>query len=925
MQENLLDINRICRLEPDEAFGFFKTSIDGLEELEAQARLNRYGENRIPQAARVSLLKQFVSQFIHFMALFLWIAGVLAIIAGMPQLAYATWAVIIINGLFSFFQEYRADKALAKLSAMLPNRVKVYRDGKLLIHLAHEITVGDLIRVEAGDRVPADARIIGTSSLFLDNSLLTGESIPLERDEKSFELGNKNATSSPNLIFAGTTVTEGNGMAVVYAVGGQTEIGKVSRLTQVIKRGESTLEIQVQGIVKFITKVCIAMGILAFLMAVYIGDLGPKVGFVFAIGIIVANMPEGLLPTVSLSLAVSVQRMAKQNALVRRLSAVENLCSTTVICTDKTGTITENQLTVKKIWTIDTSAIFEGSGVEKQGRVEINGREDLIEMILTAAVVCSEANIIDDEAHSDRWKIAGPPTEAALLIAAEKLGINVESTRDQFERMATIPFSSEKKRMSVDVRNISSTSFVSGTRLVFTKGAPLEVINQCVQIYLNGQIVDLSDASRRKIIEKNDQLAREGYRILALACEINQEQCADRRMVFLGLAAMLDPPRPEVFKAISQCASAGIKVTIITGDYGLTAASIAKQVGLVMDKHHIINDHQLNTMTELELEKILSSSEPIIFSRATPEHKLRIIEAYKRIGEIVAVTGDGVNDILALKASHVGIAMGIGGTDVAREVSDMILLDNNFATIIKAIEEGRAIYNNIRKFLTYIVTSNVAEFAPFIAMLFIRMPPALNVLQILAIDLGTDIFPAMGLGAEPPEEGTLKQAPKAFRKNLLEKNLFLRAYGFLGIIEGVLAIALFIYVWSRGGYDLSQLGIITASVLNNTAPVETIRLYEYATTMALAAIIASQVGNAFACRSEFSSFNKTIRSKNSLIYIGIGIEILLAMAIIYLPVFQGIFKTQAISFSDLKILILCPIILIGLEEIRKMAVRRLNR
>lgn len=451
--------------------------------------------------------------------------------------------------------------------------------------------------------------------------------------------------------------------------------------------------------------------------------------------------------------------------------------------------------------------------------------------------------------------------------------------------------------------------------MIFTKGAPLEVAAECDYYHQEKEVREITDEIRSEIVAANDTIAGDGFRVLAVSCQILEP--APARRIFLGLTAMADPPRPEVYEAVKQCAKAGIKVTIITGDYGITAASIARQVGLIDRGFLSITGPELDGKTDEALEQLLQHRQPIIFSRTTPEHKLRIVEAYKRIGEIVAVTGDGVNDTLALKASHVGIAMGIGGTDVAREVSDMVLLDNNFATIIRAVEEGRAVYSNIRKFLTYIMTSNVAEFAPFFAMLFIKIPPALNILQILAIDLGTDILPALALGAERPEKGILSEQPERFRKNLLDKSLFLRSYGFLGLIEGALAIGFFLYTWFNAGYNLSELRFLTDVILANRAPADLSSLYQYSTTMALAAIIASQIGNVYVCRSERLSIRDTIAGKNHLIAVGIGFELLLAMAIIYLPALQEIFDTQAIAAADLKILMICPLIMIGLEELRK--------
>lgn len=936
LDENLSNAKAITQLKPVDILPYFKTTSQGLTRDEILLRQKKYGKNKLPNPSAFNPFKLLFKQFTHFMAILLWIAGFLAIIAEMPELAIATWAVIVINALFSFFQEYKADKALTELANMLPNKVNVYRDGELMTSLAEDLTIGDLLVLETGNSVPADARILESAGLNLDNSLLTGESISVGRNENEFNQNDKTITESTNLVFAGTTVTEGKALAVVYAIGSQTELGKVSKLTQTIQRGESTLEIQVQKIVKFITKVAIVLGLLAFALAVFGVGLDYKVGFIFAIGIIVANIPEGLLPTVSLSLAVGVQRMAKQNALVRRLSAVETLSAVSVICTDKTGTITQNQLMVKKLWTPDLVAEFEGAGYAKEGKVtlknqrtieqrpELSTEEDRIRMLLTASTLCSEATIVTNKADPHLWDVLGAPTEAALLIAAEKYGLRIDTEQKHFKRINTLPFNSEKKMMQVLVQNISNPLFANNAKFIFIKGAPVEVLNTCGSIYKNGVLTEIHEGIKQEITQEIDLMANEGYRVLGIAYNIatSEDFSLAKPAIFLGFAAMVDPPRPEVYDAFQQCAKAGIRITIITGDYGITAATIAQQLGLKIDREHITTGKDLDAMPEDLLEAFLKKQEPLIFSRTTPVHKLRIVEAYKRIGEIVAVTGDGVNDTLALKSSHIGIAMGIGGTDVAREAADIVLLDNNFATIVKAIEEGRSIYMNIKKFLTYILTSNFAEVTPFVAMAVAKIPPALTILQILAIDLGTDIVPALALGAEKPEKGILAQPPRKLNENILNRGLFLRAYAFLGVIEGILSLAVFLYVWLRAGYSFADLQHLTNSILYHTAPPDVIKLYRYSTTMAFASINACQVGNLFICRSERLPFWTMFASKNNLIYIGLGFEILISLAIIFLPALAGIFQTQPLTLQDLKIIVLCPVILITLEEIRKAIARK---
>lgn len=757
------EIGPIAALEIDAVFSLLETRPEGLTSPEVEKRQLLYGKNQLPKTVTISLWRLLYQQFTHFMALLLWVAGSLAFVVNMPELGWATWSVVFINALFSFWQEYRADKALAALAAMLPRKVKVFRNGVLEQVDSEDIVVGDVLVVEAGDHISADARLIEAENLMVDLSLLTGESLPIACNAVSIADAGQPASRNANLLFAGTMATAGRGIAVVYASGKNTELGKVTKPTTEVVREKSSLELQVQRIVRLITFLALSMGAFVFVLAFWWLGMDLRACFVFCIGIIVANVPEGLLPAVSLSLAVGVRRMAMQNALVRKLSAVEALCATSVICTDKTGTITMNEVTVKKIWLPEQEIEVSGSGYEKQGEVVIVDIEmnKQIELFLTIGAVCSEANIETEPGNDKLWRILGDPTEGALLVAAAKFGLDMAVVRAGFSGQVTKQFDSVQKMMSTFGVNDGSLLFKQGISVKLVKGAPLETLRCCRYIRTRKDIVEISNADRQRIIAANDRLASEGHRVLALAYVeggIASEE-KEHDLIFVGLAAMIDPPRPEVFEAVKLCQQAGICVTMITGDYGLTGEAVGRQIGLVKDQATVINGVEVENMGAETLQKVLEQEQPIIFARATPAHKLKIVEAYKASGHIVAVTGDGVNDAPALKAADIGIAMGRGGTDVAREVADIVLLDDNFATIVKAIEQGRAIYDNIRKFMTYILASNIPEIVPFMAMVFLRIPPALNILQILAIDIGTDMAPALALGAEHPEKGVLNRKP----------------------------------------------------------------------------------------------------------------------------------------------------------------------
>ncbi len=937
------------------------TTVDGLADREAQQRLAQFGANELPTSPQRPLWLKFTDQLTHFMALLLWVAGILAFGSGTPALGWAIWAVILINALFSFWQEFQAERALAALNKVLPMQVKVYRDGKLQQILARELVRGDVMQLEEGDRISADARLVAADNLSVDVAVLTGESLPVARnadpvrirDVISVRAGKTlprtgeqpqqesvNPAEIANMVLAGSTVATGRAMAVVCATGAQTEFGQVAHLTTITKREPSTLEIQVARIVRIVTAIAISMGTIVFLLSYLLIGLNVTESFIFAIGIIVALVPEGLLPTVTLSLALGVQRMAKQNALVRRLSAVETLSAVSIICTDKTGTLTKNEMTVRYLWLPAAKGQLQPNLVEVSGagydptvgQVQLPADPAVswkIRLLLIGAALCSNARLIHPS--PSRWQEIGDPTEAALLVVAAKIGLKLELLEQQFPRLREIPFDSRRRMMTVVLDWRSSDIWTQALpNISITKGAPLEVLRHCQGILKNGIIQVLSQADEDEVTAANDHLASQGFRVLGLAVRSGDDsflslgsQELEQDLIFMGLIAMFDPPRPEVPEAIAQCHRAGIKVTMVTGDYGLTAEAIARKIGLVGNNEsshnhaRVITGDGLGHLSDAQLRQILKYRPALVFARMSPEHKLRLVQAYKDIGEIVAVTGDGVNDAPALRAAHIGIAMGQNGTDVAREAADIVLTDDNFATIVLAVEQGRAVYQNIRKFMTYILASNVAELVPFLLMVALKIPPALAIMQILAIDLGTDLLPALALGAERAEAGTMEQSPRQKSQMLLDRPLLLRAYCFLGILEAVLGMAAFFLVWGSHGYGLKELQAVTPSLLAHSANAATVAIYAQATTMALATIVACQDGNVFACRSERTSILQVGFFTNPLIWMGIGMEWLLVLLITYSPPLQNLFLTAPLAPWQWLLLITCPPIVLGADEVRK--------
>ncbi|MCR4399620.1 MAG: cation-transporting P-type ATPase, partial [Syntrophomonadaceae bacterium] len=526
-------------------------------------------------------------------------------------------------------------------------------------------------------------------------------------------------------------VTAGSGRGVVYATGMQTELGKIAGYTQEIKEEPSPLQRQIGKIVKILSVIAVSLGVAFFLLGAFVMKMGQSASFMFAIGIIVANVPEGLLPTVTLALATGVQRMARRNALIRRLSAVETLSATTVICTDKTGTLTENQMTACWLWVPHTAIAITGVGYAPEGEVRFPaeaGAARQARLALAGFALCSDARL-QPPGDGHPWRIAGDPTEGALLVAARKAGLDPEALAAAAPRVREIPFEPRRKMMTVAVRWQTNDLWPSPAPLLaFTKGAPLELLARCRFLLRDGEVHPLSETERAEIVAANDRMARDGHRVLGLALRPGEAVAAlpaeevEQELVFVALAALMDPPRPEVPEAIALCRQAGIAVTMVTGDYGLTAEAIGRRIGMVEGPAKVISGADLDRLSDQQLEELLRTGSGLIFARALPEQKLRLVQAYQAMGHVVAVTGDGVNDAPALHAAHIGIAMGMSGTDVARAAADMVLVDDNFATIVAAVEQGRAVYSNIRKFMTYILASNVPEIVPFLAMAALRIP-----------------------------------------------------------------------------------------------------------------------------------------------------------------------------------------------------------
>jgi len=867
----------------EKLYAHLHSSAQGLSQAEAAQRLARYGANQLEKITGPSFATRLFKEFTHFFALILWLAAGLAFVAewkapaqGMATLGYAVLAVILINGLFSFWQEYRAEKALAALRNLLPHHTTALRDGNAVQVLAADLVPGDVVLLAAGDDVPADCRLIEAYGVRVNTANLTGEAKPMARDTEA--VTEEQAALRRDILLAGTSLISGEATAMVYATGMHTEFGNIARLTQTAREPLSPLQKEIARLSRLVAMFATLLGAVFFLIGQMIG-LSFWENLVFAIGIIVANVPEGLLPTVTLSLAMATQRMAKKNALVRHLPAVETLGAASVICSDKTGTLTQNRMSMRQVF-------YSGALLAPEKLVAA-------EPLYTIMRHCHDLRRIEQDGQS-AW--LGDPMEVALLQGAPP-GEAV------FPRVDEIPFDTERKRMSV----ICDTP---EGRMLYCKGAPESVLPLCSTMLLQGKQLPLDESSRASLLNAHEQMTEQGLRVIALAWRGLPQQIPQREseLIFAGLIGLVDPPRAAVPEAIRTCHAAGIRVIMITGDHPHTASALAREIGLAQNPLAVTGD-RLRQMSDTDLQLLLDEPE-LLFARTSAEQKMRIVQALQRKGEIVAVTGDGVNDAPALKCADVGIAMGVSGTDVAKEAADIVLLDDNFASIVAAIEEGRAVYDNLRKFLTYILTSNIPELVPYLAFVLFRIPLPLTIIQILAVDLGTDMLPALALGAEKPDPDTMRRPPRPRSERLLSWGLLMRAYLFLGPLEAIAAMAAFFFVLHGGGWQHGH-------ALGSQA-----QLYLQATTACLAAIIAMQVVNVLLCRHPLMSVFSRGHRRNRLIGYGIIFELSLLLLIVYTPWGNTLFGTAALD-ADTWLFIICfaPLMLM-LEELRKALLRR---
>ncbi|MEU6242072.1 cation-transporting P-type ATPase [Streptomyces sp. NPDC047024] len=904
-------VTAVPGLPAADVFIALRSSPRGLTSAEATARRARCGPNALPATGRVRVWRRLAAQFTDLFAVVLLVASAITFLAyalerprdpATLQLAFAVLGVVVLNAGIGFAQEYSAERTAESLQAMVPHTCRVLRDGVPGDLPARELVPGDVVLLEAGDAVSADCRLVEAHEVAVNNAALTGESEPVARLSGPVAAGP--ALEARNFVFMGTDVVAGAGRAVVCATGTETEFGRIFRLTAAAPRQKTPLQRQVASMARRVAGIALATG--ALLFAVRLPSGQPFVEtFVFSLGVMVALVPEGMPATLSVSLAIGVRRMARRHALVKKLLAVEALGSTSVVCTDKTGTLTQAEMTVVRLWAHGVSHAVTGVGYAPVGEVE--GADAVRELLRTAAL-CSDARLVPP-AGRDGWRVLGDTTEGALLVAARKAGLDPAAEEARAPRVAEHPFDPGRKLMSTVHR------VPDGTYLACVKGAPAELLARCGAVRRDGACEPLTDADRAAIAAAGDAMAGQGLRVLGVArrrVDGPHPAAAETEsgLTFLGLAGMYDPPRPEVREAVDACRRAGIRIVMVTGDHPLTAEAVARRVGIVRGPApSVLTGTQLDALDEGGLDTLLADSAELLLCRVSPEHKMRVVTAFQRRGEVVAVTGDGANDAPALKHADIGVAMGATGTDVAREAAVMVLLDDSFASIAVAVGLGRSVYRNIRKFLVYLFSHNIAELVPILAATFAGFPLVpITAVQILAIDLGSDVLPALALGAEPMERDVMDSPPRPRRERLFSRAVMGRVL-FLGGVQALGVCAVFFWQIHASGIPYADFTRATPA-------------YREAITMVQAGIVVSQFFNALAVRTDRQSVLRAGLLSNPWLLAAGCAGIGLMAAISYAPPLQAVFGTAPLSLADWAVLVALGVLLLAAEEARKWAVRR---
>lgn len=848
----------------------------GLTGAEVTNRIKQYGYNELEEGEKQSALLLFFSQFKDFMVLVLLGAVLISGLLGEYIDAIAIIAIVIINGFLGFFQERKAEKSLQALQELSAPQVTVLRDGAWLKIPSKEVVVGDILKFSSGDRIGADVRLIEANSLEIEESALTGESVPVAKITEKLSVSKVGLGDLENMAFMGTMITRGTGIGVVCAIGMRTAMGQIADLLQSAQSMTTPLQRRLEQLGKILIVVALLLTVLVVLVGVIQGnDLYTM--FLAGVSLAVAAIPEGLPAIVTVALSLGVQRMIKKNAIVRKLPAVETLGCASVICSDKTGTLTQNKMTVTHLWSGGNVWSVDGVGYEPVGRFYLGDHEEIdlkkekaLQQMLMFGMLCNHANILQKESHE--FLVDGDPTEGALLVAGMKAGYHRDSLLEQYKIVHEFPFDSTRKMMTVVVKD------QNGRQFVVTKGAPDVLVGKSESILWNGKRQYLSSDVTRKVQDAINDLASKALRTIAIGFKeissktiLIDEKEAEKDLTFIGLQGMIDPPRPEVKEAVKECKEAGIKTIMITGDHVITARAIAGQLGILTKKSKVMDGNELSDLSLEELEDVVEDVS--VFARVSPQHKLKIVKALQNRGHIVAMTGDGVNDAPAIKAADIGVAMGITGTDVAKEASALVLLDDNFATIKAAINEGRNIYENIRKFIRYLLASNVGEILVMLFAVILGLPLPLVPIQILWVNLVTDGLPAMALGLDQPEDDVMKRKPRSPREGVFARGLGWKVIS-RGFLIGIVTLLAFIIAYHEDPENLI-----------------------YAQTVAFSTLVMAQLIHVFDCRSEKSVFARNPFGNKYLVWAVLS-SVLLMFIVIYYPSLQPIFHTVSIQPKD---------------------------
>ncbi|MDR7236227.1 Ca2+-transporting ATPase [Neobacillus drentensis] len=846
----------------------------GLSQEEVKKRINQYGLNELDEGEKQSALLLFFSQFKDFMVLVLLAATLISGLLGEYIDAIAIIAIVIINGFLGFFQERRAEKSLDALKELSAPQVSVLRDGQWIKIPSKEIVLGDILKFTSGDRIGADVRVIESKSLEIEESALTGESVPVSKHIESLTNPNPGIGDMENIAFMGTMITRGSGLGVVIATGMKTAMGQIADLLQNAESQDTPLQRRLEQLGKILITVALLLTVLVVVVGVLRGhDLYEM--FLAGVSLAVAAIPEGLPAIVTVALSLGVQKMIKKNAIVRKLPAVETLGCASVICSDKTGTMTQNKMTVTHLWSGGQTWTVDGVGYQPQGNFYRNERsinprdEKALQQMLIFGMLCNHSDLI---VRDDEYFLDGDPTEGALLVSAMKAGFARTKLLDEFTIINEFPFDSARKMMSVHVKD------KQGRHFIVTKGAPDVILGISESVLWDERTQFLNKQTQINVQEAINGLASQALRTIAIAFKpiqantiILSEHEAEKNLTLIGIQGMIDPPRPEVKKAVKECKEAGIKTVMITGDHVITAKAIATQLGIITNKSKVIDGNALSKMSVDELEEVVDDVS--VFARVSPEHKLKIVKALQNRGHIVAMTGDGVNDAPAIKAADIGVAMGITGTDVAKEASALILLDDNFATIKAAIVEGRNIYENIRKFVRYLLASNVGEILVMLFAMILALPLPLIPIQILWVNLVTDGLPAMALGLDRPEENVMKRKPRSPNEGVFSRGLGWKVVS-RGFLIGLVTLISFMIVYDNNPSEL-----------------------QYAQTVAFATLVMAQLIHVFDCRSEKSVLSRNPFGNQYLVWAVIS-SLALMFVVIYYPPLQPIFHTLPIAAKD---------------------------